>query len=62
MAVNVQKSRLRETCQLRFKFLLLIPVTLQYSSNICLFSPKTTLKHSSLVTSENVFSNERSDC
>lgn len=40
MAVNVQKRRLRETCQLRFKFLLLISVTLQYSSNICLFYPK----------------------
>lgn len=42
MAVNVQKSRLRETCQLRFKFLLLIYVTLQYSSDICLFHPKST--------------------
>lgn len=42
MAVNVQKSRLRETCQLRFKFLLLVSVTLQYSSDICLFSPKST--------------------
>lgn len=61
MAVNVQKSRLRETCQLRFKFLLLISVTLQYSSNICLFYPKKLQKHRSLVTSENVFSNERSD-
>lgn len=36
-----KKSRLRETCQLRFKFLLLVAVTLQYSSNICL-SPPTT--------------------
>lgn len=31
-----KKSRLHETCQLRFKFLLLVAVTLQYSSNICL--------------------------
>lgn len=80
-----KKSRLRETCQLRFKFLLLVAVTLQYSSNICLFPPQPThppttqpnptqltplsptkkkcyRKHSSLPTSENVFSNERSDC
>lgn len=34
-----KKSRLPETCQLRFKFLLLISVTLQYSSIICLFYP-----------------------
>lgn len=62
MAVNVQKSRLPETCQLRFKFLLLISVTLQYSSDICLnYSTQKVQKHRSLVTSENVFSNERSD-
>lgn len=45
MAVNVQKSRLRETCQLRFKFLLLTPVTRQYSSNICLFFSKKKYKN-----------------
>lgn len=59
MAVSVQKSRLRETCQLRFWFLLLVPVTLQHSSDICLFYPKKSTKkrgkHGSLVTSEMCF-------
>lgn len=52
---------IHQTCQLRFEFLLLDAMTLQYSHCVYFFlsSIQRTKENGSTLTSENVFSNER---